>query len=186
MSPVFSPFGKLRMAMDVLLPRKKGDADEFPRRFRAQAVRTRGVGKNGAAHGGGHLLGRPRTLEPSGHHAAVPRDRARAQEPRPGPQEADAKARDWRGRICERAEIRPVRELRARDGCAGGRSGGEDFRRIRSDGMPGGSARKIRAGLARSSPGRGGGGRRRGLRHPAALMRRRGCWRKPCPASRES
>ena len=43
MSPVFSPLGKLRMAMDVLLPRKKGDADEsladfVRRRFGREAL----------------------------------------------------------------------------------------------------------------------------------------------------
>ncbi len=43
MSPVFSPLGKLRMAMDVLLPRRGGDADEsladfVRRRFGREAL----------------------------------------------------------------------------------------------------------------------------------------------------
>ena len=43
MSPIFSPLGKLRMAMDVLLPRRKGDADEsladfVRRRFGREAL----------------------------------------------------------------------------------------------------------------------------------------------------
>lgn len=43
MSPVFSPLGKLRMAMDVLLPRRRGDADEsladfVRRRFGREAL----------------------------------------------------------------------------------------------------------------------------------------------------
>ena len=42
-TPIFSPLGKLRMAMDVLLPRKKGDADEsladfVRRRFGREAL----------------------------------------------------------------------------------------------------------------------------------------------------
>ena len=42
-SPVFSPLGKLRMAMDVLLPRRRGDADEsladfVRRRFGREAL----------------------------------------------------------------------------------------------------------------------------------------------------
>ena len=43
MTPIFSPLGKLRMAMDVLLPRKKGDVDEsladfVRRRFGREAL----------------------------------------------------------------------------------------------------------------------------------------------------
>ena len=43
MSPVFSPLGKLRMAMDVLLPGRRGDADEsladfVRRRFGREAL----------------------------------------------------------------------------------------------------------------------------------------------------
>jgi len=43
MTPIFSPLGKLRMAMDVLMPRKKGDADEsladfVRRRFGREAL----------------------------------------------------------------------------------------------------------------------------------------------------
>ena len=42
-TPIFSPLGKLRMAMDVLLPRRKGDADEsladfVRRRFGREAL----------------------------------------------------------------------------------------------------------------------------------------------------
>ena len=95
-TPILSVRGKLRMLMDLVLPRRVDDVGREPGGVRQAAARPRGARPAGPAAGRRDLHGRPQRAEPQGDAAAVPRDGARARQP--DPRRRSAEARQARGR----------------------------------------------------------------------------------------
>ncbi len=85
--------GKLRMGMDLVLPRGARGRRREPRRLRAPAARRRGAGAHRRADRGRHPRRRPRADERARDLPDVPRDGARA----PQPDHRDARAAQGAG-----------------------------------------------------------------------------------------
>ncbi len=83
-TPVLSWRGKLRMLMDLFIPRRDDEVEESLAGFVPPPAGPRGARAAGPAAGRGHLHGRPQRPEPQGDAAAVPGDGARAPQPDPG------------------------------------------------------------------------------------------------------
>ena len=103
-SSLISWRGKLRMGLDLLLPRGPVGRRREPRRLRAPAAWERGARQGRRAHRGRHPRRRPRADERARDVPDVPRDGARAPQPdrRHDPQAPGASARGARGRQLRR------------------------------------------------------------------------------------
>ena len=92
-TPVLSWRGKLRMLMDLFIPRRDDEAEESLAGFVRRRLGREALDRLVQPLVGGHLHGRPQRPEPQGHAAAVPGDGARAPQPDPGGPARGAAAR---------------------------------------------------------------------------------------------